>query len=93
MIDFAMAHPFYAVLLAWLAVVGISHIAKVVVEIVRQPFLFYRHIADGRRIRKHRADMRKLYEDFGTTPAAQKAIASEFEAVEEEMGNVYRKVA
>lgn len=93
MLELALMHPFWSVLLAWLAVVGLGHVAKVAVEIVRQPFLFYRHIAEGHRIRAHRAEMRRLYEEFGTTPAEQRTITAGFEPIDEEFGNVFRKVA
>ena len=91
MLEFTLAHPILTVILAWLAVIGLGHVAGIVREALRQPFLFYRHIAEGHRIRRHRAEMRALYERFGTSPPAQAAIAHEFEAVDEDMG-VYRKV-
>ena len=91
MLEFTLAHPILTVILAWLAVIGLGHVAGIVREALRQPFLFYRHIAEGHRIRRHRAEMRALYERFGTSPPAQARIAHEFEAVDEDMG-VYRKV-
>jgi len=91
MVDFALTHPFYTVILAWLAMVGLGHVAGMAKVALQQPFLFFRFIGEGRRIKRHRAEMRALYEEFGTSPPAQASIAHEFEAVDEDMG-VYRKM-
>lgn len=91
MIDFVMAQPVPALILAWLAVVGLGHVAGVAREVVKQPFLFYRHIAEGRRIRAHRREMRDLYAEFGAPAPEPVQIAAEFEPVDEDMA-VYRKL-
>jgi hypothetical protein len=85
MIAFADSHPLVSLAMLWLAVVGLGHISKVARELVKQPFLFYRHIADGRRMARHRADMREIYEQYGTDREKIKFIADEFDEMDEKI--------
>lgn len=91
--DFTSAHPVWAAVLLLIFMTGLRRLLALATTLARQPYLFYRHIADGRRMARHRAAVRALYEEFGTTSPVRASLAHEFEAVDESFGDVYRKVA